>query len=325
VALAVAEVGRDDWWDGAWDVRPVHRNLLNRRITAPPVWFPPVPRQAKRARQKAARAARLRELERQRKRRTNIRRGTVIGFLVIIAIAIFALTLSNSKPKSASPKAPKSTTSTTTAAQEAIAVRQKEANDKAVAAGCPAKTSTRVNDLSWKSPPALTIDTAATYKATVVTDLGTFVITLYPKEAPIAVNNFVFLADHDFYNCVIFHRVIPNFVVQGGDPTGKGTGGPGYEFTEEGPPAAKSGTPQYPLGSVAMANSNSDDHDPTTNGSQFFIVTGSEGESLPNDYVLFGQVTSGMKIVDEINDDGSTAGVPPTVTHRMLKVTISES
>ena len=254
----------------------------------------------------------------------------MIGFLVIIAVGIFALTggFSNSKPPKSATKTstPKSTTSTTTAAQEAIALRQKQANDKAIAAGCPASPSTKLHKSSWKSPPAMTIDTSLTYKATVVTDLGTFVMTLYPKEAPIAVNNFVFLAEHDFYNCVIFHRVIPGFVVQGGDPTGTGSGGPGYEFTEEGPPKARSGTPQYPLGSVAMANSSAEgDHDPSTNGSQFFIVTGSDGESLPNDYVLFGKVTSGMKVVDEINDDGSTAGVPPTVTHRMLKVTISES
>jgi cyclophilin family peptidyl-prolyl cis-trans isomerase len=169
----------------------------------------------------------------------------------------------------------------------------------------------------------MTIDTSKTYLATVKTDVGTFVITLDAKASPIAVNSFVFLADHQFFNCVIFHRVIPGFVVQGGDPTGTGSGGPGYSFTEEGPPTA---TPQYPLGAVAMANSNSPStHDPTTNGSQFFIVTGSSGESLPNDYVLFGQVTSGMSVVNKINDDGSTAGVPPTVTHRMLSVTISES
>jgi cyclophilin family peptidyl-prolyl cis-trans isomerase len=169
----------------------------------------------------------------------------------------------------------------------------------------------------------MTIDTSKTYTATVVTDVGTFVITLDAKESPIAVNSFVFLVEHKFYNCVIFHRVIPGFVVQGGDPTGTGDGGPGYSYTEEGPPTA---SPQYPLGSVAMANSNNPaTHDPTTNGSQFFVVTGTSGESLPNDYVLFGQVTSGMSVVDKINDDGSTSGVPPTVTHRMLTVTISES
>jgi len=172
----------------------------------------------------------------------------------------------------------------------------------------------------------MTIDTSNTYTATVKTDVGTFVITLNAQEAPIAVNSFVFLAQKGFFNCVIFHRVIPGFVVQGGDPTGTGTGGPGYQYTESGPPTAKNPADQYPLGSVAMANSNSPaTTKPNTNGSQFFIVTGTQGESLPPDYVLFGQVTSGMSVVDQISTDGSSSGVPPTVTHRMLSVTIAES
>jgi len=172
----------------------------------------------------------------------------------------------------------------------------------------------------------MTIDTTKTYTATVKTDVGTFVITFNAKESPVAVNSFVFLAQKNFFNCVIFHRVIPGFVVQGGDPTGTGTGGPGYEFTEAGPPAAATAAQQYPLGSVAMANSNSPaTTDPTTNGSQFYIVTGAQGELLPPDYTLFGQVTSGMSVVDQISKDGSASGVPPTITHRMLSVTIAES
>ncbi len=116
------------------------------------------------------------------------------------------------------------------------------------------------------------------------------------------VNNFVFLADKDFYNCVIFHRVIPSFMDQTGDPTGTGTGGPGYTFADE---LRSKATPQYPIGSVAMANSGAN-----TNGSQFFIVTGSEGESLPASYTLFGHVTSGMNVADKINADGN----PPAPT-----------
>jgi cyclophilin family peptidyl-prolyl cis-trans isomerase len=275
----------------------------------------------------------LAELQRQRKRRANTRRATVIVFLIAIAIGIYALVGGFSNSPAALPKTTTSssstttstsapTTSTTVATSAATKAKQATANLAAVRAGCPSNPYTKLTKTSWSKAPAMTIDTSKTYLATVKTDLGTFVITLNAKLAPIAVNNFVFLAQHDFYNCVIFHRVIPGFVVQGGDPTGTGSGGPGYEFTEEGPPTA---TPQYPLGSVAMANSSSDSHDPSTNGSQFFIVTGSSGESLPNDYVEFGQVTSGMSVVNEINDDGSTSGVPPTVTHRMLSVTITES
>jgi cyclophilin family peptidyl-prolyl cis-trans isomerase len=267
-------------------------------------------------------------MERQRKRKAKVRRATVIVFVIAIIVGIIALAggFSGTTPKTSSSTTTTSSStpgSTTTTVASATKTKQAAANAAAVTAGCPSSPSTALKKSSWKSAPAMTIDTSKTYLATVKTDVGTFVITLNAKESPIAVNSFVFLADQKFFNCVIFHRVIPGFVVQGGDPTGTGTGGPGYSYTEEGPATA---TPQYPLGAVAMANSNSPaTHDPTTNGSQFFIVTGTSGEQLPNDYVLFGQVTSGMSVVTKINDDGSTAGVPPTVTHRMLSVTISES
>ncbi len=114
---------------------------------------------------------------------------------------------------------------------------------------------------------------------------------------------------------------------QTGDPTGTGAGSPGYSFSEPGPPVA---SPQYPIGSVAMANSNNPaTTDPTTNGSQFFIVTGTDGEALPPDYTLFGKVTSGMAVVQKINAEGNASaaanGVPPKVTQRILSVTISSS
>ncbi len=287
-----------------------------------------MPRQEKRARQKAARAARLAELERARKRKANVRRFTVIGFIAIVVVGIIALAGGFSSAGKSTTTSTTSTTSSSssTSTTTAVSARQAAVDAVAVAAGCPSSPSTPLTKSKYSKPPALSINTSATYKAIVKTDVGTFVITLDAKESPIAVNSFVFLARHDFFNCVIFHRVIPGFVVQGGDPTGTGTGGPGYEFTEQGPPLAAKGTVQYPLGSVAMANSNSPaTTDPNTNGSQFFIVTGSSGETLSNDYVLFGQVTSGMSVVNKINDDGSTSGVPPTVTHRMLSVTITES
>jgi len=167
----------------------------------------------------------------------------------------------------------------------------------------------------------MTIDTAKTYTAAVKTDVGTFVITLDAKQAPITVNNFVFLAEKKFFNCVTFHRVVPGFMDQTGDPTGTGTGGPGYAFKDELPAKA---SPQYPVGAVAMANSG-----PNTNGSQFFVVTGSEGATLAPSYSLFGHVTSGIDVAMKINEDGnanpSASGVPPKVIHRMLSVTISSS
>jgi cyclophilin family peptidyl-prolyl cis-trans isomerase len=285
----------------------------------------------KRARKRAARDAKQAAMQRAQRRRSTVRRTITVIVLVAVAAGIYALVSSGSSPKNTAGKggttttaAPGSTTTssttTTTLAPAQVAVDQ-----TAVAAGCPSDPTTLLKRSPYSAPP-MTIDTTKTYTATVKTDVGTFVITFDAKTSPVAVNSFVFLAQKGYFNCVIFHRVIPGFVVQGGDPTGTGSGGPGYQFTESGPPAAANPAQQYPLGSVAMANSDSPaTTKPTTNGSQFFIVTGSSGESLPPDYVLFGQVTSGMSVVDAISKDGSSSGVPPTITHRMLSVTIAES
>jgi peptidyl-prolyl cis-trans isomerase B (cyclophilin B) len=259
---------------------------------------------AKRARQRAGREARRAALAKQAQRRKAVRRGIT---LVIVAVVVVGSVYLITRPKKTTPAAESP---------------QSIANAVAVKAGCPASTSKRVNTLQFNAPPE-TIDPTKTYTADVKTTLGSFVITLDAKTAPVAVNSFVYLAEKRYFNCVIFHRVIPGFVDQTGDPTGTGTGGPGYQFTEAGPAVA---TPQYPLGSVAMANSDSPaTTTPTTNGSQWFVVAGTQGEALPPDYVLFGQVTSGMSVVTKINKDGSTKGVPPTVTQRILTVTIHES
>jgi cyclophilin family peptidyl-prolyl cis-trans isomerase len=198
---------------------------------------------------------------------------------------------------------------------------QAAANATSVAAGCPKNPTTALKKSKWSSAPAMTIDPAKAYTATVKTDVGTFVIALDAKGAPQTVNNFVFLAQHHFFDCVIFLRVIPAFVDQTGDPTGTGSGGPGYTIPDELPAKASNPADQYPLGSVAMANTGQ----PHTGGSQWFIVAGADGESLPNSYSLFGQVTSGISVVQKINAQGSASGVPPDVTHRMLKVTITSS
>ena len=203
----------------------------------------------------------------------------------------------------------------------ADAKAQTAADAASVAAGCPKSPSAALKKTKWSSAPAMTIDPAKSYSATVKTDVGTFVVALDAKAAPVTVNNFVFLAQHGFYNCVIFHRVIPTFMDQTGDPTGTGSGGPGYTIADEYPAKASNPADQYPLGSVAMANTGQ----PHTGGSQWFIVAGSEGESLLPSYSLFGHVTSGMSVIEKINAQGSAAGVPPDVTHRMLKVTITSS
>jgi peptidylprolyl isomerase len=138
------------------------------------------------------------------------------------------------------------------------------------------------------NPPDMTIDPEKRYTAPMETSLGRIVIALNPLKAPKTVNNFVTLSRAGFYNGVIFHRIIKGFMCQGGDPTGTGMGGPGYEFADELP---KRG--QYEIGSVAMANAG-----PNTNGSQFFIISGKSGVGLPPDYSLFGQVVKGLDVVE---------------------------
>ena len=144
----------------------------------------------------------------------------------------------------------------------------------------------------WSTPPAMQIDTSKTYFATVDTTLGTFKIQLFTDESPKTVNNFVFLSQQGFYDGVIFHRIIKTFMIQSGDPTGTGRGGPGYKFADELPPKHS-----YEPGIVAMANAG-----PNTNGSQFFICTGSDARGLndyPN-YTQFGRVVDGMDVVQKI-------------------------
>ena len=142
----------------------------------------------------------------------------------------------------------------------------------------------------WSSPPPMTIDQSKQYFATVkMAKGGEFVIQLYPDKAPITVNNFVFLARQGYFNGVTFHRVLDGFMAQGGDPTGTGGGGPGYEFKNE-----TSDLTFDKAGVVAMANAGAD-----TNGSQFFITFGPQPQ-LNGGYTIFGQVVSGMDVVNGI-------------------------
>ena len=142
----------------------------------------------------------------------------------------------------------------------------------------------------YPAPPDMTIEPGGDYRATLHTSLGNISIEFLPDRAPIATNSFLFLAGEGFYDGVIFHRVIPGFVIQGGDPTGRGTGGPGYQFQDE-----LDGDGRYTRGTVAMANAG-----PNTNGSQFFICHADTG--LPHNYTIFGKVTDGLDVVDAIAD-----------------------
>ena len=139
----------------------------------------------------------------------------------------------------------------------------------------------------WSSPPPLTIDQASSYTAVLNTSAGTITVELLAGEAPNTVNNFVFLARQGFYDNVIFHRTIEGFMIQGGDPTGTGGGGPGYRFADE--PVQR----PYSRGVLAMANAG-----PNTNGSQFFIMHADY--PLPPNYTIFGQAVAGLETIDAI-------------------------
>jgi len=140
----------------------------------------------------------------------------------------------------------------------------------------------------YAAPPKMTIDTNKTYIATFQTSRGKIVCELFAKDAPVTVNNFVFLAREGFYNGTTFHRVIQDFMVQCGDPTGTGRGGPGYKFADE----LKNNPRKHQRGSLSMANAG-----PDTNGSQFFI-THIATDWLDGKHTVFGQLTSGQEVVD---------------------------
>ncbi len=233
-------------------------------------------RARQRARRAAAEAARAR-----RARRRQVLVAAVLAAMMVLGIAAFVTTRGDS-------------TSSATA-------------------GCPPAGGTEARTTSFESEPPLCIDVAATYRATVDTTNGTFVMELDPRLAPRTVNNFVFLARNRYYDGITFHRVIPDFVVQGGDPLGDGTGGPGYTIPDELPEAGA-----YAVGSVAMAKQPA----PDTGGSQFFIVTGSRGVALPPEYSLFGSVVEGMDVVKAIEAVGSADGTPTeVVTMNSIEIT----
>jgi cyclophilin family peptidyl-prolyl cis-trans isomerase len=166
----------------------------------------------------------------------------------------------------------------------------------------------------FKSCPAFSLDASKQYLATIHTEKGDIVIQLYADKAPLAVNSFIFLARNGWFDGVTFHRVLPGFVAQAGDPSGTGRGGPGYVFRNEVSPDLKYDRP----GMVGMANSG-----PDTNGSQFFI-TYAPAAQLDGQYTIFGQVIQGMDVVESLTprDPAQAANLPPG--DKILGVTIEE-
>src|SRR5688572_3493122 len=162
----------------------------------------------------------------------------------------------------------------------------------------------------YAAPPLMSIDTAKTYKATLETSRGNIVCELFAKDAPVTVNNFVFLAGEKFYDGTIFHRVIKDFMIQGGDPEGTGRGGPGYRFADEFNPGLK----HNKAGILSMANAG-----PGTNGSQFFITT-VPTPHLDNKHSVFGEVVAGMDVLKKIENVKTGPGdrpIEPVVLERV--------
>jgi cyclophilin family peptidyl-prolyl cis-trans isomerase len=164
----------------------------------------------------------------------------------------------------------------------------------------PAADGSSPKRQKFDAEPPMIIDPAKRYTATMVTSKGTMVIELDALAAPRTVNSFVFLSRFHYYDGIVFHRIIPGFVLQGGDPEGTGRGGPGYKFADELPKPGR-----YQIGSLAMANAG-----PNTNGSQFFVISGPDGASLPPQYSLFGAVVSGGDVVEAIEAIGTPSGKP---------------
>ncbi|HEX6026292.1 MAG TPA: peptidylprolyl isomerase [Solirubrobacter sp.] len=184
--------------------------------------------------------------------------------------------------------------------------------------GCENVEKPAPKDVGAIDKPDEKLDKSKTYVATVSTTCGDFEITLDAKRAPVTGGSFKYLADQGFFDGLTFHRIVPNFVIQGGDPAGDGSGGPGYTVVEA-PPSDLT----YEEGIVAMAKTQ--DEPAGASGSQFFVVTGTDAASLTPDYALLGKVTKGMDVATKIGGIQSDANGAPAAQVVIKSITVSES
>jgi peptidyl-prolyl cis-trans isomerase B (cyclophilin B) len=250
-----------------------------------------VSKAGKRERQKENRERAREERERLMKRDRRMKTLRSLMFVlvpILVILVVISITSSSSSDSSSSTKA----------------------SDNPLCKN-PVKNPTR----TYAAPPATVIDPSLTYTATVCTSEGVITMALDTKNAPVAANNFVFLAGNGFYDGLTFHRASKDFVIQGGDPKGDGSGGPGYTVKGEVP------TDHYPIGALAAAKTGGEPAG--TMGSQFFIVTGKNGATLPNDYARFGSVTGGQSVADKIESFAPSSGDgTPTTKVTITKITI---
>ena len=264
--------------------------------------------------------ARLAERRRNERRRQQRRRAVTIGVALAVAAAGLAVlgfaVLGGGKKPVAAPTPSASVSATPSASP----------TPGTVACGGKVPKAAGVKKKSYAAAPKMTIDDSKTYKATVKTSCGTFVVQFDPKAAPNTVNSLVFLIKQHFFDGLTFHRIARGFVIQGGDPAGNGTGGPGYS-TVDAPPAGST----YPVGTIAMAKSGTDPAG--TAGSQFFVVTadGADSSLAPNgvgQYAIVGHVISGIDVVQKIAAlpiTGNQTDGAPADTVYMERVTLSVS
>lgn len=248
----------------------------------------------------------------------NRKRGLLIGIGLPLVIALIFLVAFLTRDDSDDT----ATTSVPTPTVDPVST-DPTATDPTATTECPAADGSSARVTEFAAAPPMCIDTAKTYTAEVTTNFGAYTMELYPDKAPETVNNFVVLARYHYFDDTTCHRAILDFMVQCGDPTATGSGGPGYEFKNENPAAAS----EYVKGSVSMANAGQD-----TNGSQFFVATSDQtatslGEPI---YTLFGQVTEGLDTtiaaLNALGDNPAAAnGVPPLEEIVIQSVTITES
>ena len=265
----------------------------------------------KRNRKKENRRQRLDDLAKQQQRKRTRKLATRAAIFIAVVVGV-ALIISVSGGSDS--------TSTSDTTVDTAATAPVEGRAITGETPCPAVDGSEARASTFENAPSNCLDASKTYTAVVTTNKGEFAIVLDQTKAPLAANNFVTLARYKYFDNTQCHRAILDFVVQCGDPTATGSGGPGYSFADELPEAG-----EYKLGSIAMANSG-----PNTNGSQFFIITGDQGVTLPPSYTLFGQVTSGLDTTVPAlnaasNPDPAANGVPPLETLTIVSVVITES
>lgn len=236
------------------------------------------------------------------------KRWYILGGFLVLAVVIVGIILI-SRGGGNSNKGPHTTASKESKEKEAGKESGKKEN---ASAKCTKVETPKPKEESLKKPKQ-TVKKGEKVTATVETNCGTFEIELATKEAPVTSNSFAYLAEEGFYNELIFHRIVPGFVIQGGDPTQTGSGGAGYNVTE--PPPAKL---EYTKGVVAMAKSSTDPSGRSS--SQFFVVTG-ENAGLPAEYALVGRVSKGMNVVEAIGELGNSEE-KPTQTVEIEKMSV---